>query len=440
MKNSVLVSWLAIFIFANLFFYYDIEHIFWSISGVVNTVVTSVDIVAILNAVLLTVFLVFFIINFLSHRKKKEMVVTVEFEKPQGLTPADVGYIYDGSVESKDMSALIVYWANKGFVEIKEESVLTKLKDCDNTFKDYEKDLFNKIFRGVDSIKISSITQKLADGTAVNAKNKIQRQNSQYFQKSSIYLRELFTVLIAFLFYLSVFYFHLEFFEYYEGEIAIIEYVTIGVVALYLLLSTFLNFKLENNKKSIFTLLLIATLLSLAFVGLLYCTICGYFQIYQLLILSCMLVVMFFVSLLFGRFETYTEKGLEILGKIIGLKNFISVAEKDRLEMLVKDDPTVFYDILPYAYVLGVSDTWIKKYNVIKAVEPENVNTDIMVTRMIVLSTFLDTSNTSLTGVFGHSMFSSGPHGSFDGFRPGGGSSGGGGRMSGGGGFGGHRR
>lgn len=64
-----------------------------------------------------------------------------------------------------------------------------------------------------------------------------------------------------------------------------------------------------------------------------------------------------------------TDKGHEILEKIEGFKMFLETAEKERLETLVFDDPKYFYNILPYAYVLGVSDKWVKKFEGI-AVEP----------------------------------------------------------------------
>ena len=38
------------------------------------------------------------------------------------------------------------------------------------------------------------------------------------------------------------------------------------------------------------------------------------------------------------------------------------MVEKDRIEKLVMDNPNVYYDILPYAYVLGISDKWINKF------------------------------------------------------------------------------
>ena len=52
-------------------------------------------------------------------------------------------------------------------------------------------------------------------------------------------------------------------------------------------------------------------------------------------------------------------------------KNFLETVEKEKLEALVIDNPTYFYDILPYTYVLGVSDKWINKFETISLKEPD---------------------------------------------------------------------
>lgn len=58
-------------------------------------------------------------------------------------------------------------------------------------------------------------------------------------------------------------------------------------------------------------------------------------------------------------------------GELLGLKKFIDVAEKKRLELLVEENPEYFYDILPYAYILGVSDKWIKQFESITDLNPD---------------------------------------------------------------------
>lgn len=57
-----------------------------------------------------------------------------------------------------------------------------------------------------------------------------------------------------------------------------------------------------------------------------------------------------------------TDYGQIIYAKVLGFKNYLNTAEKGQLETLVNDDPDYFYNILPYTYVLGVSDKWISTF------------------------------------------------------------------------------
>lgn len=65
-----------------------------------------------------------------------------------------------------------------------------------------------------------------------------------------------------------------------------------------------------------------------------------------------------------------TPYGNQILGKLKGFKNFLETTEKDKLEAMVMQDPSYFYNILPYTYALGVSDKWIKKFETISLQAP----------------------------------------------------------------------
>ena len=83
-----------------------------------------------------------------------------------------------------------------------------------------------------------------------------------------------------------------------------------------------------------------------------------------------LLVIIFVISLLFIIFNRKREeKATKYYERIRGFKDYIENVEKDKINELVLENPNYFYDILPYAYVLGVSDKWSKKFESI-AVEP----------------------------------------------------------------------
>ena len=87
-------------------------------------------------------------------------------------------------------------------------------------------------------------------------------------------------------------------------------------------------------------------------------------------------------------FENLLKKrnkfGTEILGKIRGFKRYLMTAEKEELEAKVLENPTYFYEILPYTYVLGVSNIWAEKFESIALSPPEwYVSSDPFTTVML---------------------------------------------------------
>ena len=65
-----------------------------------------------------------------------------------------------------------------------------------------------------------------------------------------------------------------------------------------------------------------------------------------------------------------TKFGTEMFGKIKGFQRFLENAKKEELEDIVKKEPTYFYDVLPYAYVLGMSNKLIKQFESITMEKP----------------------------------------------------------------------
>ncbi len=134
----------------------------------------------------------------------------------------------------------------------------------------------------------------------------------------------------------------------------------------------------------------------------------------------------FIVSLSSCCFVRYMAKrtpfGTEMYGKVKGFRNFLETAEKEKLEALVNEDPTYFYNILPFTYVFGLSNKWIKKFESITMQEPDwyDSNSPFVVNHLdrFLLSTMsstcereVDTSSSSIGGGFSGGGFSGGGSG-----------------------------
>jgi uncharacterized membrane protein len=65
------------------------------------------------------------------------------------------------------------------------------------------------------------------------------------------------------------------------------------------------------------------------------------------------------IVLIFSRYmPRKTKKGSLKNEELLGFREFIDRAEKDRIERLAKKDPTLFDRVLPYALVFGLEDKW----------------------------------------------------------------------------------
>lgn len=103
-----------------------------------------------------------------------------------------------------------------------------------------------------------------------------------------------------------------------------------------------------------------------------------------------------------NKVGAYTPEYKEVAGQIKGFKKFMEYAEKPRLEELVEEYPTYFYDVLPYAYALEVTSAYAKNFEGI-AMEPpsyyygDNFNVVAFTTG---LSSSLSSSSSSGGGSF----------------------------------------
>ena len=93
---------------------------------------------------------------------------------------------------------------------------------------------------------------------------------------------------------------------------------------------------------------------------------------------------------------------------------------------MVEDDPKYFYNILPFTYVLGVSDKWIKKFENIALKAPDWYDSPTAFD-VIYFNSFVNSTVTKASSVMNSRPSSSSGGGFSGGGFSGGGSGGGGG-------------
>lgn len=87
------------------------------------------------------------------------------------------------------------------------------------------------------------------------------------------------------------------------------------------------------------------------------------FFLFSSLLLKISLALSGLIILIFSRFmPRKTKRGALVNEELLGFREFIERAEKDRIEKLAKDDPTLFDRVLPFALVFGLEDRWADSF------------------------------------------------------------------------------
>lgn len=306
---------------------------------------------------------------FLMYGKGRKPVPVVTFNPPDGLNSAEIGYILDGIADDKDIISLILYWASTGKLRFEidddDEITLVKLSGISKKADSYKRDMYNALFKSGDSIKLSELKNfgDVVESTKIGVRN-----HFEYKSKNSIYTASSKTVsnLIKVLSILPVFLCVLKLGIDKPLDIEL-NLILIGGFLFAIGLS-FLMFRISNTITQWNTLtkkqrtarmilwILAAFIASIIFI---FVIILAFGEIAMVLLAILSLILMTYLS---TKCKRMTDHGYKLVNETLGFREFINLAEKDRLNELVQQDPQYFYSILPYAYVLGVSDKWCKKF------------------------------------------------------------------------------
>ena len=382
-----------------------------------------------------------------------QIIETVEFYPPEGFNSLEIGYLYKGKANNTDVTSLLIYLANKGYIKImetEEKSLFSVKKGFKiKKLKDYDGNNINeKIFldglfacNEDDKKKQKEVTSNdlydefyLTMDRILENMNTKENQNKLFERKTLG--KSIFIILMLIATYICITVPPLINYGSIDNLIFVLVFPGIGFsFAFYGLIS-------DNNTLRINGSLVNSTLLprvvlviwTALFAGLPWSFILlpsllqdPLYLIGYLIGVACTFGMIICIKFLPKR----TKYGNEILGKIKGFKNFLEVAEKEKLEAMVMQDPTYFYNILPYTYVLGVSDKWIKKFESISLKAP-NWYDNSTAFDMLTFSTFINTTMASAQSVMAvsptsNSSSSGGFSSSSGGGSSGGGSGGGGG-------------
>lgn len=119
-----------------------------------------------------TLFLPFLaIFGFIKFRQKPDLPLTSAptYYPPDNISPSELGTFLDGRVHVRDLIALLPFWANKGLIQIVDQSAgvkdnnlyFKKVKQIPDDFPEYQKIIYNKIFEDTDFVALSELDKKI---------------------------------------------------------------------------------------------------------------------------------------------------------------------------------------------------------------------------------------------------------------------------------------
>ncbi len=333
----------------------------------------GIDWFSVLTIIISLLFILIVFTMWIRYGKDEPVVETVEFYPPVGFNSAEVGFLYKGRSDGKDITSLLIYLANKGYLRIVEEDEpapdnsrkgfrLVKIREYDGD-NEIERTFFDGLFKNKYEVTYEDLHKKFYK--TVNSIETMFGKNKymhMIFEKTSL-KRGLPIVLMIIAVFCLITIKPLSEYSGFSGSVTGLLFPGIGLTVLFAMV--FGRFPIGAK---IFGALW-GTLfggIPLVFLVLPALLVNPIYLITYMVGIACV----FLLIIMMTHMPKRTPFGTEILGKLKGFRTFLETAEKVQLEAMVMEAPSYFYDILPFTYVLGVSDKWIKKFESIALSEP----------------------------------------------------------------------
>lgn len=296
-------------------------------------------------------------------KKQPQITETVNFAPPEGIDPLHMGKLIDNSVDGEDIGSLVFWFAEKGYLTItlteddNNPMITATGKPLPDSEPAYRREIFEGLFKEKNQLYISELDEDF--GSVVETVKMMVPTVPEgiHSKKSKLlcFLSALISAGLIALFGLIWGSYVIYDFSYFATLLIAIVSVIPSTIA-----SIFANTrenKWSKGKK-------LWCKLGFSLLGILLGLIMTWFGGYGFSILSGLLLSVSgaISGLLAGDMLCRTPQYNDLLGQILGFKNFILYTEKDKIEFMLSEKPELYYHILPYAQVLGVTDAWTDKF------------------------------------------------------------------------------
>jgi len=303
-----------------------------------------------------------------TYGKDKPVIPVVTFYPPKDYNSAEVELMYRGKATEKSLVSLIFYLANKGYLKISDSMFgfeIEKIKEYDGD-NPVERAFMSALIPNQKTSQIELSVSRTFYRQCQVIIETINKARNKIFEKNSISFGLIIPMALCILGLGALTIFSMFGFD--ISKILSVGFIILfPVIALVVLITTF-----AGGKKDIFTKIFIV-IWSAGFGGGPLLILMPNLVINSVTVPAIVtgLIGLVISSVCLYNLPQRNEFGNRMLGEVLGLKQFIEVAERHRLESLLKENPSYVYDVLPYAYVLDVSDKWIKRFESIMELKPD---------------------------------------------------------------------
>lgn len=320
--------------------------------------------------------------------KKEELVIISSFKAPDGMTSALVGKLMM-SQEYLSVPAMFIEWANKGllaFHEVIDEEKPKKkpkmyievLSDNIEQLQPYERILFNEYFskvkaddKGKRIVSLNSLGNKKVfeayNAARTSVSMTMKDMGLSMFTPRSIGAAVGLSLnvlhVVAFLALVtSNFYFVTSSMSIFAFIIGILNLViNVAIVSV-----TSMKYTKPKVTKTVYAILSLISLAGTAFMSINLLNS-------KVSMVAVLLYVFAVLTLLVAQYQvlrTSKESALA-LGQILGFKEYISMVEMDSLKVNIEEQPNLFFAVLPYAYIFGLTKLWVEKFKLLDNIQPD---------------------------------------------------------------------
>jgi len=254
----------------------------------------------------ITLFILFFIWNKFGRDPYKNKPIAVRYEPPPDLTPAEAGALYDEKADMIDLTSTVIDLAVRGYLRIEEIETTKYLFLSDRDYR-----LIKTPEKNTDDLMPHEL--KILEGLFSTGQTEvlISDLKNKYYKHLESIKNSIYHQLVDKSFFLS------------NPDRIRTTYKAVGMIIIF---------------SALFILPDLLPKLIFALSG-------------------------FMVVFFSGYMPRKTRKGVTVNHHLLGFREFIERAEKDRIKTLAEEDPAIFDRVLPYALVFGLEEKWAEAFS-----------------------------------------------------------------------------